>query len=277
MRLVGYILLVLIGTVIGSYWPATPYLPPKETVLETVRDNVPFLADWLPEADEAEAPEAVEESTEVLEESAETASEAVEETIESAEETAEYVVVGAATEAAEETVEEVVDQPPITSATDETPDMATSVADNANLRTNQAAINIIKEREGLKLEAYTGPGGQLLIGYGHSADVTQGMTITAEQAETLLRDDLVITEQDIKKRLKVPVNENELSAMVLLAYNIGTGAFGSSSVLNELNGGNKAAAADSFLLWNKVRRDGELVEDSRLTEHREEERELFLK
>ena len=84
MRLVGYILLVLIGTVIGSYWPATSYLPPKDTVLETVRDNVPFLADWLPEADEAEAPEAVEESTEVLEESADTASEAVEETIESA-------------------------------------------------------------------------------------------------------------------------------------------------------------------------------------------------
>jgi len=65
--------------------------------------------------------------------------------------------------------------------------------------------------------------------------------------------------------------------MVLLAYNIGTGAFGGSTVLNELNGGNRTAAADAFLLWNKVRRDGQRVADPNLTKHREEERELFLK
>ncbi len=108
MRLVGYIVLLLLGVVIGSYFPLTAYLPPKDTVLETVRDNVPFLADWLPEADEAEAPEALEESTEALEESRETASETVEETIESAEEAIEDVVEDAATETAEETVEEFV-------------------------------------------------------------------------------------------------------------------------------------------------------------------------
>ncbi len=54
MRLVGYIVLMLIGAVIGSYSPLTSYLPPKDTVIETVRDNIPFLADWLPEADETE-------------------------------------------------------------------------------------------------------------------------------------------------------------------------------------------------------------------------------
>lgn len=162
------------------------------------------------------------------------------------------------------------DQPLITSATDETLDITTSVTDNAGLRTNQAAIDVIKERKGLKLEAYTGPGSQLLIGYGHSADVTQGMTISTEEAEALLRDDLVIIEQDVKKKLRVRVNENEFGAMVLLAYDIGTCAFGSSSVLRELNGGDRAAAADAFLFWNKIRRDGQ-------TEHRKRERELFLK
>ncbi len=54
MRFLGYIILVLIGVVIGTYCPATAYLPSKETVMDTVRDNVPFLADWLPEADEAD-------------------------------------------------------------------------------------------------------------------------------------------------------------------------------------------------------------------------------
>ena len=57
MRFLGYIILVLIGVVIGTYCPATAYLPSKETVMDTVRDNVPFLADWLPEADEADEPD----------------------------------------------------------------------------------------------------------------------------------------------------------------------------------------------------------------------------
>ena len=54
MRFVGYIVLVLIGVIIGTYWPAASYLPPKATVMETIGDNAPFLAEWLPEADEAE-------------------------------------------------------------------------------------------------------------------------------------------------------------------------------------------------------------------------------
>ncbi len=62
MRFFGYIILVLIGVVIGTYCPATTYLPPKETVMDTVRNNAPFLADWLPEADEAE-PEEEEDSS----------------------------------------------------------------------------------------------------------------------------------------------------------------------------------------------------------------------
>ncbi len=54
MRLLGYVILILIGAVAGSYWPLTPYLPPIETVYQTVRDNAPFLADWLPQADETD-------------------------------------------------------------------------------------------------------------------------------------------------------------------------------------------------------------------------------
>lgn len=54
MRLLGYVVLMLIGAVAASYWPLTPYLPPIETVYQTVRDNAPFLADWLPDADETD-------------------------------------------------------------------------------------------------------------------------------------------------------------------------------------------------------------------------------
>ncbi len=54
----GYVVLMLIGAVAASYWPLTPYLPPIETVYQTVRDNAPFLADWLPDADETDDEEA---------------------------------------------------------------------------------------------------------------------------------------------------------------------------------------------------------------------------
>ncbi len=144
------------------------------------------------------------------------------------------------------------------------------------LRTNQAGIDLIKQREGLRLESYNGPAGTLLIGYGHAAGVTPGMTISEAEAEHLLRDDLRAIEQHIKSELRVDVSENELSAMVLLAYNIGTGAFANSTVMRELNAGNRSAAADGFLLWNKVNRNGQLVEDWHLTEHRAKERDLFL-
>ncbi len=48
MRFVGYLILVLIGAVIGTYWPLTAYLPPKDDVMQVIEDNAPFLADWLP-------------------------------------------------------------------------------------------------------------------------------------------------------------------------------------------------------------------------------------
>lgn len=53
MRFVGYLIVALIGAVAASYWPLTPILPSKSTVVETLRDNAPFLADWLPEAEDA--------------------------------------------------------------------------------------------------------------------------------------------------------------------------------------------------------------------------------
>ncbi len=60
MRLFGYVVLMLIGAVAASYWPLTPYLPPIEAVYQTVRDNAPFLADWLPDVDETDGQAAAE-------------------------------------------------------------------------------------------------------------------------------------------------------------------------------------------------------------------------
>ena len=147
---------------------------------------------------------------------------------------------------------------------------------NAGLRTNSAGVKIIKDSEALRLEAYQGPAGNWLIGYGHSQGVSPGMVISEARAEELLRDDLRAFEDGVKRLLTVPVNENEFSAMVSLAYNLGVGGFGRTVVLERLNAGDRQGAADGFLRHNRARINGELTVLDHLTHRRELERELFL-
>lgn len=140
------------------------------------------------------------------------------------------------------------------------------------LRTNAAVRDITKEQETLRLEAYIGPGGRRLIGYGHAGDVAPGAVITAAQAEALLIEDLAIREQVVKRAVTSPMTENEFSAMVKLTYNIGETAFRASTLLRKFNAGDRAGAADEFLRWNKIN-----GEPSRgLTARRELERAVFV-
>jgi len=145
--------------------------------------------------------------------------------------------------------------------------------DIEGLKINAAGLKIIEDSEGLRLEAYQGMSGKWLIGYGHAATAAPGMTITQQQAEELLRQDLEATESALKSFLNVPVTENEFSAMVSLAYNIGTFAFKDSTVLREVNRNKTKAAAEAFLLWNKS--GGKAY--PHLTERRQKERDLFLR
>ncbi|NWG46468.1 MAG: lysozyme, partial [Alphaproteobacteria bacterium] len=142
---------------------------------------------------------------------------------------------------------------------------------NAGLRINEAGLDIIREAEGLSLTAYAA-GGRSYIGYGHQQEPGDPMQITLEEAEALLREDVRATEDGVRLRLARPANENQFSAMVSLAFNIGTGAFGSSTVLRSFNAGDIPAAADAFLLFNKA--NGEIYDH--LIGRRERERALFL-
>lgn len=146
----------------------------------------------------------------------------------------------------------------------------------ADLVTNKAALEILKIYEGISLDAYP-HAGQWLIGYGHQGpSVHEGMSITPNMATRYLRSDLMTTETFIRDVVVVPLNENEFSALVALSYNIGNGSFRHSTVLRLLNEGERRAAADAFLMWNKVKRDGNLTESARLTGRRQAERGLFL-
>jgi lysozyme len=143
-----------------------------------------------------------------------------------------------------------------------------------------SALNIIKKFEGLELTSYPDTGGIWTIGYGNTKNkdtgqaIKPGDKIDLATAERWLKMDVAERENKIKALIKVPVTANQMAAMVSLAYNIGTGAFGSSTLLRLLNqGADKKLVADQFLRWNKVQ--GKEVKG--LTNRRKLERELFLK
>ncbi|WP_411819773.1 lysozyme [Hyphococcus formosus] len=148
--------------------------------------------------------------------------------------------------------------------------------DNSQLRINEAGLEIIKESEGLELEAYN-LYGQWLIGYGHARTAEPGMTITEAEAERLLREDVAYSENAVRELVVVPINENQFSALVSLAYNLGSTRFSNSSVFELLNNGDYQGAADAFIFHDRARINGELQSIPHLTERRAKERELFLR
>lgn len=137
---------------------------------------------------------------------------------------------------------------------------------------NSTGIRMLKEFEGLSLTAYPDIVKVWTIGYGHTRGAFKGQVITLEQAQILLDKDLRVFETGVEKLVKVPLSDNEFSALVLLTFNIGLGHFGSSTLLRKLNEGDKLGAAAEFMRWNHA--GGRVIEG--LTKRRELERALFM-
>ncbi|WP_411820605.1 lysozyme [Hyphococcus formosus] len=145
------------------------------------------------------------------------------------------------------------------------------------MKTSESGIQLIKQFEGLELEAYQDIAGIWTIGYGHTGpDVQPGMKISEREAEELLRRDLKSREQAVESATKVPLNQNEFDALVSFVYNVGAGALRSSTALKRLNKGNRIGAADALTWWNKATVGGVLRPVLGLTRRRAAERALFL-
>jgi len=138
----------------------------------------------------------------------------------------------------------------------------------------EMAIEIIKVFEGCRLNAYKCPAGVWTIGWGETQGVKQGDVWTQQQADTTLqRRVLQFMNQTLEKCPQLFAElPNRLAACTSLAYNIGIGAFGASSVCRLTGRREYRQAADSFLLWNKA--GGKVLRG--LTLRREAERKLYL-
>ena len=137
--------------------------------------------------------------------------------------------------------------------------------------TNTQGVTIIKEAETLQLKAYE-LGGLSLIGYGHLMLEGEKDPITEPTANTLLVTDLAWCEQALERYISVPLTHNEFSAVSAFCYNVGSAKTRTSSIVKRLNAGDRAGAANAFLLWNRM--NGKVMKA--LADRRARERSLFL-
>jgi lysozyme len=98
-------------------------------------------------------------------------------------------------------------------------------------------IELIKHFEGCRLEAYRCPAGVLTIGYGHTQGVTEGMTITQEEADELLKRDLLSFEVNVRGCVIPNLNDHQIDALTSFAYNVGIGNLRRSTLLRIINRG----------------------------------------
>lgn len=141
------------------------------------------------------------------------------------------------------------------------------------MKTSKSGIDLIKKYEGCVLKAYKCPSGVWTIGYGHTKGVKKGQICTKKQAEYFLSQDLKTFEKGVLKGVKVTLNQNQFDALVSFTYNVGLGAFKSSTLLRYINKKDFSSASKELLKWNKS--NGKVL--SGLVKRRAAERQLFLK
>lgn len=117
---------------------------------------------------------------------------------------------------------------------------------------NRRGLNLVKQSEGFFSEAYLCPAGVWTIGYGHTRGVRQGQTVTKEEAEAILLQDLFEAAQDVERLISTKLTENQFSALVSFTFNVGGGNLQESTLRRKLNVGNYEDVPFELNRWVKA-------------------------
>jgi lysozyme len=121
------------------------------------------------------------------------------------------------------------------------------------MHTSKAGIDLIKQFESFSPKPYLCPANVWTIGYGHTRGVTENTKqITEPEACDLLKEDLFVFESQVNGVVDVPLKQHQFDALVSFVFNVGAGAFSTSTMLKMINAGNMAGAANQFLRWTKA-------------------------
>ncbi len=146
----------------------------------------------------------------------------------------------------------------------------------ARQKVSRAGVELIKSFEGLRQTAARLPDGRWTIGYGHTFSAREGARVTQEDADALLRFDLLPIVDSLNNMILVPLNQNQFDALVSFSFNIGIENFGSSSVLKRINEGRMTEAALAMDAWRSAEFNGQTYVLAPLIRRRAAEKNLFL-
>ena len=117
------------------------------------------------------------------------------------------------------------------------------------MTTSNQGKNLIKEAEGLRLDAYRCPAGIPTIGWGHTKGVKMGQTITEVQAEDLLVEDIAPIER-LLNIMGINFRQEQFDALVSWIFNLGQGNFLHSTLCGRIkSGADDQAIADEIVRW----------------------------
>ena len=147
---------------------------------------------------------------------------------------------------------------------------------------SQSGVNFLKQFESLRLEAYQDVAGVWTIGYGttriNGKPVMAGMTCTEAEAAQWLAVDTWVAETGVRRYLSAcGLTQNQLDALISFAYNVGVGAFESSTLAKVIRAG-EPVLEDYFTRWSKARdpKTGQLVVVPGLLRRRQAEYNIYM-
>ena len=119
------------------------------------------------------------------------------------------------------------------------------------MNTSDHGRKLILEREGCVLTPYRDSVGVWTDGVGNTVDVVpNGPPITSEKADADLKRNLGMAETAVGNVVTVVLEPHQFDALVSFVFNVGRGAFLSSTLLRRINAGDMDAAAREFDRWH---------------------------
>jgi lysozyme len=144
------------------------------------------------------------------------------------------------------------------------------------MTSSPAAIDLIKQFESLRLDAYLCPAGVWTIGWGHTAGVRNGLRITEDLAEEFLRRDVAEVDRGLAAVIGAPLTQGQHDALASLCFNLRGGARCLPSIaprlVAKIHAGDYAGAADELLDIDRA--NGQVLPG--LVRRRIAERALFI-